>query len=72
MEPFCKVCNFETWLQVLNTLEEIQERHDAVKEIEKKLLELKEVYLLLDLDTVLMLAVESKLANMIIILSDFW
>ena len=57
---------------MLNTLEEIQERHDAVKEIEKKLLELKEVYLLLDLDTVLMLAVESKLANMIIILSDFW
>ncbi|XP_044465819.1 syntaxin-132-like isoform X2 [Mangifera indica] len=31
--------------QVLNTLEEIQERHDAVKEIEKKLLDLHQVYL---------------------------
>lgn len=30
--------------QVLNTLEEIQERHDAVKEIEKKLLDLHQVY----------------------------
>eukprot|EP00258_Populus_trichocarpa_P017916 XP_006380309.2 syntaxin-132 [Populus trichocarpa] len=30
--------------EVLNTLEEIQERHDAVKEIEKKLLELKEIF----------------------------
>lgn len=33
------------WLQVLNTLEEIQERHDAVKEIEKKLLDLHQVHL---------------------------
>ncbi|KAL0405436.1 UNVERIFIED_CONTAM: syntaxin [Sesamum latifolium] len=31
--------------QVLNTLEEIQERHDAVKEIEKKLLDLHQIYL---------------------------
>ncbi|KAI8551895.1 hypothetical protein RHMOL_Rhmol06G0222900 [Rhododendron molle] len=31
--------------QVLNTLEEIQERHDAVKELEKKLLDLYQVYL---------------------------
>ena len=30
-------------LQVLNTLEEIQERHDAVKEIERKLLDLHQV-----------------------------
>ncbi|KAD4981865.1 hypothetical protein R6Q59_001566 [Mikania micrantha] len=31
--------------QVVNTLEEIQERHDAVREIEKKLLELHQIYL---------------------------
>ncbi|XP_042037933.1 syntaxin-132-like [Salvia splendens] len=31
--------------QVMNTLEEIQERHDAVKEIEKKLLGLHQIYL---------------------------
>ncbi|KAL6135270.1 hypothetical protein ACLB2K_067498 [Fragaria x ananassa] len=31
--------------QVLNTLEEIQERHDTVKEIEKKLLDLHQIYL---------------------------
>lgn len=31
--------------QVLNTLEEIQERHDAVIEIEKKLLDLHQIYL---------------------------
>lgn len=31
--------------QVINTLEEIQERHDAVKEIEKKLLDLHQIYL---------------------------
>lgn len=31
--------------QVLNTLEEIQERHDAVREIEKKLLDLHQIYL---------------------------
>ncbi|XP_075499597.1 syntaxin-132-like [Primulina tabacum] len=31
--------------QVLNTLEEIQERHDAVMEIEKKLLDLHQIYL---------------------------
>ncbi|KAG2717069.1 hypothetical protein I3843_03G156700 [Carya illinoinensis] len=31
--------------QVVNTVEEIQERHDAVKEIEKKLLDLHQVYL---------------------------
>jgi len=36
---------------VIDTLEEIQERHDAVKEIEKKLLELHQV------------AVASKLLN---------
>lgn len=32
-------------LQVLNALEEIQERHDAVREIEKKLLDLHQVFL---------------------------
>jgi hypothetical protein len=32
-------------LQVVSTVEEIQERHDAVKEIEKKLLDLHQVYL---------------------------
>ncbi|XP_021907287.1 syntaxin-132-like, partial [Carica papaya] len=31
--------------QVLNTLEEIQERHDAVRDIEKKLLDLQQIYL---------------------------
>ncbi|XP_027927558.1 syntaxin-132-like [Vigna unguiculata] len=31
--------------QVVNTVEEIQERHDAVKEIEKKLLDLHQIYL---------------------------
>ncbi|EYU43114.1 hypothetical protein MIMGU_mgv1a022364mg, partial [Erythranthe guttata] len=31
--------------QVLNVLEEIQERHDAVREIEKKLLDLHQIYL---------------------------
>ncbi|XP_057507270.1 syntaxin-132-like isoform X1 [Actinidia eriantha] len=31
--------------QVMNTLEEIQERHDAVKELEKKLLDLHQIYL---------------------------
>ncbi|OWM78567.1 hypothetical protein CDL15_Pgr002734 [Punica granatum] len=31
--------------QVLNTLEEIQERHDAMKEIEKKLLDLHQIYM---------------------------
>lgn len=31
--------------QVLNTVEEIQERHDAVKELEKKLLDLHQIYL---------------------------
>ncbi|KAH1097862.1 hypothetical protein J1N35_014783 [Gossypium stocksii] len=31
--------------QILNTVEEIQERHDAVTEIEKKLLDLQQIYL---------------------------
>ncbi|OEL38065.1 Syntaxin-132 [Dichanthelium oligosanthes] len=31
--------------QVLDTLQEIQERHDAVKEIEKKLLDLQQIFL---------------------------
>ncbi|KAL8045420.1 hypothetical protein ABFX02_08G113100 [Erythranthe guttata] len=31
--------------QILNVLEEIQERHDAVREIEKKLLDLHQIYL---------------------------
>jgi len=40
----------KTWiLQVVNTVEEIQERHDAVKEIEKKLLDLHQVCLHKDL-----------------------
>jgi len=33
----------------VSTVEEIQERHDAVKEIEKKLLDLHQVYLQEDL-----------------------
>ncbi|KAK9133519.1 hypothetical protein Scep_013047 [Stephania cephalantha] len=33
------------WVQVLDTLKEIQERHDAVKEIEKKLLDLHQIFL---------------------------
>jgi len=37
------------YLQVVNTVEEIQERHDAVKEIEKKLLDLHQVCLHKDL-----------------------
>lgn len=38
------VWNLSTWIeQELNTLEEIQERHDAVKEIERKLLDLHQV-----------------------------
>lgn len=36
--------SYMSWLQVLNTLEEIQERHDAVREIEKKLLDLHQVF----------------------------
>lgn len=35
-----------TLMQVISTVEEIQERHDAVKEIEKKLSELHQVYIL--------------------------
>ncbi|RWW20981.1 hypothetical protein GW17_00014880, partial [Ensete ventricosum] len=34
---------FVLHLQVLDTLAEIQERHDAVRDIEKKLLELQQV-----------------------------
>jgi len=37
------------FLQIVNTVEEIQERHDAVKEIEKKLLDLHQVCLREDL-----------------------
>jgi hypothetical protein len=38
--------NLNLWLlQVLDTLQEIQERHDAVKEIEQKLLELQQIFL---------------------------
>lgn len=33
-------------MQVISTVEEIQERHDAVKEIEKRLSELHQVYIL--------------------------
>lgn len=32
-------------MQVLSTVEEIHERHDAVKEIERKLLDLHQIYL---------------------------
>lgn len=34
-------------LQILDTIAEIQERHDAVRDIEKKLLELHQVFLFL-------------------------
>eukprot|EP00262_Sarcandra_glabra_P008206 TRINITY_DN2152_c0_g1_i1.p1 TRINITY_DN2152_c0_g1~~TRINITY_DN2152_c0_g1_i1.p1 ORF type:complete len:305 (+),score=65.95 TRINITY_DN2152_c0_g1_i1:171-1085(+) len=42
---FQKVIQEQGRGQVLDTLSEIQERHDAVKEIEKKLLELQQVFL---------------------------
>lgn len=35
--------NLENSLQVLDTVAEIHERHDAVKELEKKLLDLHQV-----------------------------
>lgn len=37
------VIYYTPYFQVLDTLEEIQERHDAAKEIEKKLLDLHQV-----------------------------
>ncbi|XP_076881131.1 syntaxin-132-like [Bidens hawaiensis] len=53
--------------QVLNTLEEIQERHDAVREIEKKLLELHQIYLdmavLIEAQGDLLDNIESQVAN---------
>ncbi|KAJ4837735.1 hypothetical protein Tsubulata_041219 [Turnera subulata] len=53
--------------QVLNTLEEIQERHDAVKEIEKRLLELHQVYLdmavLVEAQGEILDNIESQVAN---------
>ncbi|KAJ0110962.1 hypothetical protein Patl1_02049 [Pistacia atlantica] len=53
--------------QVLNTLEEIQERHDAVKEIEKKLLDLQQVYLdmavLVEAQGEILDNIESQVAN---------
>ncbi|XP_044465818.1 syntaxin-132-like isoform X1 [Mangifera indica] len=53
--------------QVLNTLEEIQERHDAVKEIEKKLLDLHQVYLdmavLVEAQGEILDNIESQVAN---------
>ncbi|KAK3008385.1 hypothetical protein RJ639_013597 [Escallonia herrerae] len=53
--------------QVLNTLEEIQERHDAVKEIERKLLDLHQIYLdmavLVEAQGDLLDNIESQVAN---------
>ncbi|KAG6767551.1 hypothetical protein POTOM_028761 [Populus tomentosa] len=53
--------------EVLNTLEEIQERHDAVKEIEKKLLELKEIFgdlaVLVDAQGEILDNIENQVAN---------
>ncbi|XP_021994412.1 syntaxin-132 isoform X2 [Helianthus annuus] len=53
--------------QVLNTLEEIQERHDAVREIEKKLLDLHQIYLdmavLVEAQGDLLDNIESQVAN---------
>lgn len=53
--------------QVLNALEEIQERHDAVKEIEKKLLDLHQIYLdmavLVEAQGEILDNIESQVAN---------
>ncbi|TQD90189.1 hypothetical protein C1H46_024217 [Malus baccata] len=53
--------------QVLNTLEEIQERHDTVKEIEKKLLDLHQIYLdmavLVDAQGEILDNIESQVTN---------
>ncbi|KAI4322541.1 hypothetical protein L6164_022224 [Bauhinia variegata] len=53
--------------QVLNTLEEIQERHDAVKEIEKKLFDLHQIYLdmavLIDAQGEILDNIESQVSN---------
>lgn len=32
------------YLQIIDTLAEIQERHDAVRDLERKLLELQQVF----------------------------
>ncbi|KAI4319851.1 hypothetical protein MLD38_033401 [Melastoma candidum] len=52
---------------VLNTLEEIQERHDAVKEIERKLLDLHQIYMdlavLVDAQGEILDNIESQVAN---------
>lgn len=53
--------------QVVSTVEEIQERHDAVKEIEKKLLDLHQIYLdmavLVDAQGEILDNIESQVAN---------
>ncbi|XP_027187073.1 syntaxin-132-like isoform X2 [Cicer arietinum] len=53
--------------QVVNTVEEIQERHDAVKEIEKKLLDLHQIYLdmavLVDAQGEILDNIESQVTN---------
>ncbi|CAL5200526.1 unnamed protein product [Lathyrus oleraceus] len=53
--------------QVVNTVEEIQERHDAVKEIEKKLLDLHQIYLdmavLVDAQGEILDNIESQVVN---------
>ncbi|XP_028808390.1 syntaxin-132 isoform X2 [Neltuma alba] len=53
--------------QVLNTVEEIQERHDTVKEIEKRLLDLHQIYLdmavLVDAQGEILDNIESQVAN---------
>lgn len=53
--------------QVVSTVEEIQERHDAVKEIEKKLLDLHQIYLdmavLVEAQGEILDNIESQVAN---------
>lgn len=53
--------------QVVSTVEEIQERHDAVKEIEKKLLDLHQIYLdmavLVDAQGEILDNIESQVTN---------
>ncbi|KAH1218771.1 putative syntaxin-131 [Glycine max] len=53
--------------QIVNTVEEIQERHDAVKEIEKKLLDLHQIYLdmavLVDAQGEILDNIESQVTN---------
>lgn len=46
LKLFCPVSLLKTYFlgQILDTLDEIQQRHDAVKDIERKLLNLHQVF----------------------------